>query len=501
MNEPLTIFPNTPAAQPPPAIVDMIGVSKHFGAVKALNDATLSIAQGRMISILGHNGAGKSTLIRILAGLMKPSSGQVSVPVRSRDSEPFGPRQARAVGIRCVFQELSLCDGLTVYENTKIIHPKLRGIGWQNKSRSLIRAALDDIFPGHDIDANQLVGRLSIGRRQMVEIARAFTVTDAPIRLVILDEPTSSLDVTAADQLMKFTRLIRDRGMSCLFISHRLREVLEYTDDIVVMQDGRIVDNLPMSSAVSESILVEKMGSVENKIPDAADTVASDKKRGDRVVDIVANGASKSLHATKGEVIGLAGLAGQGQRELLLQVLAASRRTMPGHKVIGRASYVAGDRQGEGVFPLWTVADNLSIGALLRVSRAGVINLSRERALVARWCADLSIRTPRAKHPIRALSGGNQQKVLIARALADDPDIVLFDDPMRGVDFNTKAELYGLVRRMANAGCTFLWYTTEIAELSNCDRVYVLRSGMVTDEITRDALTEERVISASFDRA
>ncbi|WP_158813716.1 sugar ABC transporter ATP-binding protein [Methylocapsa sp. S129] len=482
---------------PAEAFVELAGVGKQFGAVRALSDVDLRITAGRMTSVLGHNGAGKSTLIRIIAGLVKPSAGRVRIAGDAEDK--LSPRHALSLGIRCVFQELSLCDSLTVYENTRVLHPNLTGRRWRNRSRALIQQSLDTIFPGHDIDVNELVGRLSIGRRQMIEIARAFTVTDVPVRLVILDEPTSALDAKAANQLMQFTRRVRQEGCSCLFVSHRLREILDYTDDIVVMRDGRVTDTIVMGPNVSASILVEKMGAVHDEAPLQAGSPTR-KADGRSVVDITGSNGSIPFRATKGEIVGLSGLAGQGQRELLLQVLSATQRLDSHCKVTGKAAYVAGDRQSEGLFPLWTVAENLSIGSLSKVCRLGVISLRRERTLAERWRAALSIRAPRVAYPIRLLSGGNQQKVLVARAFASEPDVVLFDDPMRGVDVNTKTELYGQVRRLADSGCTFLWYTTEIAELWNCDRVYILRNGRITEEIPRHALSEERVISASFER-
>jgi ribose transport system ATP-binding protein len=481
--------------------VELIGVSKNFGPAMALSDATLTLPAARMVSILGHNGAGKSTLIRILAGLLHPSAGQIRLAGHGVALGRFGPNQARQLGIRCVFQELSLCNALTVAENMRIVHPSLRGLGWRRRSAALIRQTLDRVFPGHDIQPDQTVGRLSLARRQMVEIARAVATVEAPPRLVILDEPTSSLDATAANQLMTFTRTLRGEGTSCVFISHRLHEVLNYTDEIVVMRDGRVVETLVMTASVSESLLVERMGNVGVSTTVAASGTSARPRSATVVEETKAQARKPGFRAMKGEVIGLAGLAGQGQRELLLRILDASRGAANGISVQGRAAYVAGDRQGEGVFPLWGVARNLSINALDRISRAGLIDLGRERALVETWRQNLAIRTAGLNSSIRSLSGGNQQKVLIARAFADEPDLVLFDDPTRGVDFGTKAELYALVQRMAAAGRTFIWYTTETAELSNCDRIYVLRGAEITDEMSREALTEERVISASFTRS
>jgi ribose transport system ATP-binding protein len=450
-----------------------------------------------MISLLGHNGAGKSTLIRIIAGLVAPSSGVIRFA--GLRQERFGPRRALALGVRCVFQELSLCPSLTVFENTRVVHPGLGSLTWRRRSREMIRSALDTIFPGNDIDENAAVSGLTIGRRQMVEIARAFTVSDMPARLVILDEPTSALDATAADQLMRYTRNIRKDGCSCLFVSHRLQEIVDYTDDVVIMRDGRVTDRVAAGSGVSAAELVGRMGDVRAAAPSHVGAHRA-RSEAERVVDIPLTAGSIAFHAQKGEVVGLSGLAGQGQRELLLRMLAAARRPDRNCKIEGKVAYVAGDRQTEGVFSLWTIAENLSIGALSAISRFGVISLKREKALAEKWRATLAIRAPSVTHPIRMLSGGNQQKVLVARAFAGNPDVVLFDDPMRGVDVGTKNELYDYVRRLAEAGRTFIWYSTEIVELWNCDRVYILRNGRIAEEIARADLSEDRVIAASFER-
>ena len=251
---------------------------------------------------------------------------------------------------------------------------------------------------------------------------------------------------------------------------------------------------------ISEDAIVEKMGSVTSAIaPRSLDEL---QKRGARELRVRASrsrGQEILFHLDAGEVVGLSGLAGQGQREVLLDVLSAARARNADMQVNGTVVYVTGDRQGEGVFPLWSLLENLSAGSLDRLARFGVISLRRELELAETWRRRLAIRTASVFQPIRALSGGNQQKVLIARAFAAEPDIVLFNDPTRGVDIGTRRELYERVRERAAAGCAFLWYTTETAELANCDRVYVLRQGHFVDEVARRDLTEERIIRSSFE--
>ncbi|MGH7119042.1 MAG: sugar ABC transporter ATP-binding protein [Acetobacteraceae bacterium] len=484
----------TSAAEP---FVRLAGISKSFGAVHALSGVDLSIVPGRMVSIVGHNGAGKSTLMQILAGTLAADAGAIVVGGRTVTTG-YNVRRAHDLGIRCVFQELSLCPNLSVVENTRIFHPSLAGARWRSRARKLIAAALEEIFPGHGINPDMLVGELPIGQRQMVETARAFTETDHPVRLVILDEATASLDASAADHLLAFTERARKGGISLAFISHRLAEVLGHADDVVVMRDGRVAGD-GLASSLSDAQLVEMMGVVREPDETAQNAIAAE--RGMLRVEQASHAATPfriQLHA--GEVVGLAGLAGHGQRELLRSVFDAAthRRAVAGVRVNGSVAYVSGDRQNEGIFPIWSVGLNITIGRIRSLARLGLLGPASETRLAEAWRERLAIRTPGIEQPITSLSGGNQQKVLVARAFATEADIILFDDPLRGVDVGTKRDLYRHVRQAAKAGRAVLWYTTENAELVNCDRVYVFYQGAITDEIGRAELSEERVIRASF---
>jgi len=474
---------------------ELRGIAKSFGAVRALAGVDLAIPAGRMVSVVGHNGAGKSTLTQILAGTLAADEGTLRVAGEEIGAF-YGVRRAAALGIRCVFQELSLCPNLSAAENTRVIHQALAGPGWRRRARRLIGAALDAIFPGHGIDPRRPVGALSIGQRQMIETARAFTEIGRPVRLVILDEPTASLDATAAGQLLAFTAAARQRGIAVVFISHRLPEVLGHADEIIVMRDGRVVGR-GVAGALTEAQLVEMMGAVGAAEPTEA--AGPRGQRGEiRVAEAAQPGRRFPITLRAGEVVGLAGLAGHGQRALLQAVFEAARHRRGALRVNGSVASVSGDRRTEGVFPLWPVGRNTTIGCLGRLARWGWLSPAREAAVAEEWRTRLDIRAPDIATPILSLSGGNQQKVLVARAFAADADIILFDDPLRGVDVATKRELYRHVRRAAEAGRAFLWYTTENAELANCDRVYVFYRGTVAAEIPHAELSEERVIAASF---
>ena len=480
-------------------IVTLENVAKHFGAVRALDGVDLTVNAGECLGLVGHNGAGKSTLMNVLAGTLPPDRGVLGVHERDL-SGGYSVAVAGENGIRCVFQELSLCPNLSVAENARIFHPSLTGMGWKRRAGAMIRDKLDEIFPDHGIRSDDVVGDLSIGKRQMVEIARAFTVTDAPLHLVILDEPTSSLDAVTSKQLLDYVRKEIGNGLSCILISHMLGEVLDYSDRIVVMKDGLVVASRPGKEFTRDS-LVAAMGNVI-EMDEIEEHEAREIKRGKTPVTIEAQtdtgGDSAPFIAHKGEIVGLAGLAGHGQTRMLLKIYDAAMRGRKTATVTGPVALVAGDRQTDGIFHLWSISRNIGVRSLGSMVRGGLIDPMAEAAMGQDWQKRIKIKTPDMNNNILSLSGGNQQKALFARALASDAEIILMDDPMRGVDVGTKLEVYDLIREEAEKGRTFLWYTTEMDELYNCDHTYVFRDGAIVADLTRDDLSEEKVLQSSF---
>ena len=482
---------------PKPA-VELTHIIKSFGAVRALGGVDLVLQEGEGLGLVGHNGAGKSTLMHVLAGTLKPDQGGLAI-AGDDVSAHFSAASASAHGIRCVFQELSLCPNLTIAENARIVHRALKGFGWKGKAKNLIRAKLDEIFPGHGIDVDAEAGDLNIGQRQMAEIARAFTVTDEPLRVVILDEPTSSLDAVTAKQLLTFMRREIARGISTILISHLLSDVLDYCDRIAVMKDGKVVAEKDAQAFTRQS-LVEAMGTAAEKKTAHAIRTREAKSKTERAVEATPRTATKSGHLVvhKGEIVGLAGLAGHGQTRMLIQIFDGARRSDAVTKVTGAAAFIAGDRQSDGIFNLWSIGENTTVSALKHLKRGALIASERESEMARDWKERIGIRTPDMRNNILTLSGGNQQKVLFARALGSKADIVLMDDPMRGVDVGTKLEVYGMIREEAERGRSFIWYTTEIDELSHCDRAYIFRNGAIVAELGPDELTEDKVLHASF---
>ena len=481
-------------------IVKLDGVEKSFGAVRALAGVDLVATRGECLGLVGHNGAGKSTLMAVLAGTLRPDSGAIRIGDEDL-THSYDVVGAQRRGIRCVFQELSLCPNLTVAENAHIFHAGLRGLGWRRRSGKLIIDKLNEIFPGHGVSPNDVVGDLSIGRRQMVEIARAFSVTDTPLTLVILDEPTSSLDAYVAGQLLGFVRRFVAGGGACILISHLLGEILSTANRIIVMRDGKVVAARP-ASGFTRDTLVAAMGSVA-KGETSANLAAHGSKRSEGEPRARARAAAQTdereLTAYRGEVVGLAGLAGQGQTEMLRKLFDAARKKSRDATVNEPVALVAGDRQNDGIFPLWSIARNITVGSMTRMLRGILIDPKREDEMAGTWRERIKIRTPDVDNNILSLSGGNQQKALFARALGSDAGIVLMDDPMRGVDIGTKQEVYEMIRSEAAGGRTFVWYTTEMDELRNCDHVYVFRNGRIVADLPRQEMTEERVLHSSFE--
>ncbi|WP_164778487.1 ATP-binding cassette domain-containing protein, partial [Mesorhizobium sp. M7A.F.Ca.US.006.01.1.1] len=292
--------------------IEVRDVRKHYDAVHALGGVDFHLKPGEVVGLVGHNGAGKSTLMNVLAGTVERSGG--SFRLGGREIGAWSAASAQQAGLRCIFQELSLCANLTSAENTRIVHRSLRGLGWRRRARQVIGPVLDEIFPGHGIDLDRKVADLPIGERQMVEIARAFTQTSIKLRAVILDEPTSALGHQATEQLLTHIRRAAGRGIACILITHRLNEILAVCDRTVVMVDGKVVAE-QATAGLSRAALVELMGSIERprdrSVGKAASVQAPVIRHAGR------DAADLTIDVGKGEIIGFAGLDGHGQRERL----------------------------------------------------------------------------------------------------------------------------------------------------------------------------------------
>jgi ribose transport system ATP-binding protein len=479
-------------------VARLAGICKAFGPTKANDQVDLVVERGEVLGLVGGNGAGKSTLMRILCGVTRTDAGTIEIGGIDVDPGLYDTALAQAGGIRIVHQELSLCDNLSVAENFFLEAPEAARAtpGWRRAYRARAGAALDEVFPGHGINVDVPVGHLQIGQRQMVEIARA--VTAPKVRLIILDEPTSSLGLERSRQLRAFIRARTAAGLAFIFISHKLQEVVEIATRVLVLRNGRMAWS-GASAEASVAALVGAMGgptegALRNRRaarpPLSPDALVQVRIGGDVVAPL-----GRDVVLKAGEVVGLAGLEGSGQRDLLHRLFS---RPWGGIERQGTASFVSGDRQKEGVFPLWSVLSNIALGRLNGRSPLGLVSEPAERE-VARGAAErLKLDPARFDSPILDLSGGNQQKALVARALVGEAATILFDDPTRGVDVAAKEDFYALIGDVARAGRLVVWHSTEDIEFVECDRVLVFSGGRIVRELVGAEISEQAIVDASF---
>jgi ribose transport system ATP-binding protein len=491
--------------------IELSSVSKHFAGIRALEAVDFACRSGSIHAILGENGAGKSTLIKIMSGVLQPDTGTMAIngePVRFAN-----PTEAAAAGIVCIFQELSLIPDLSVADNISLAAPPRRfGLIDRRAQRRRAEELLARL-KCEDVDPNATVRELSLSRRQMVEIAKALGKEP---KVLILDEATSALTSRDVETVYGLLAELKEQNVASLFISHRMQEVKRLCDTLSVFRNGRHVETFAKGARSDAEIVRLMVGrEVDAQFP-------SKPKRPRRpahlsIRDLAWEGRLNgvSLDISRGEIVGLGGLDGQGQKELLLalfgvlrglrgSVTLGGRRGTPASPAQAktgamRIALVPEDRKTEGLMLPMSIADNLLVGCYDRVSNGPFIDLAKARQAVADGIAKLGIKVGRPEDAVATLSGGNQQKVVIAKWLMTDPEVILLNDPTRGIDVGTKQELYRLMRELADEGKAILFYSTDYAELIGCcDRVAVMYDGAVVAELEGDAVTEEAIVAASL---
>jgi ribose transport system ATP-binding protein len=495
------------------ALFRMEGVSKRYGGVRALEKAELAVYPGRIHAILGENGAGKSTLIKIMAGVVAPDEGRMTM--QGEEVAFASPAAANKAGIVCIFQELSLVPDLSVADNIVISDPPKRfGMIDRKAQRRIAEEALARAGAG-DIHPSALVKDLPLSRRQMVEIAKALARKP---RILILDEATSALTAADVSKVFAVLKRLRSEGLALLYISHRMHEIAQLADECTVFRNGRNVATYEAGSKTDAEVVGLMIGREyhhvfpprRQKPADSRPPVLECRNLGwtDRLRDI-------SFGVKAGEVVGLGGLDGQGQRELLLaffgvlrgvsgQVLVDGKSVTIASPAVARSerigmALIPEDRKTEGLMLPMTVRANLSFATLNRLTRMGVIDRAAEQRLVDEMVQLLGIKTAGLDIPVGSLSGGNQQKVVIAKWLMRKPRIVLLNDPTRGIDVGTKQEMYQLLRRLADADAAILFYSTDYDELIGCcDRVLVLYDGAVRRELVGAEITERALVASAL---
>jgi ribose transport system ATP-binding protein len=497
--------PRPALAQGAVPVLAVTEVDKSFPGVRALVKVSFACRAGEIHGLVGENGAGKSTLMRVLAGVYRPDSGRIEI--NGKEVTLTSPRHAHDLGIAMVYQDTRLVDELDVAQNIWLEREPGSALLVDRAEMERRSAAILQRL-GIRIDLRRRVGELSVGQRQIIEIARALTANPA---VLILDEPTSSLDPAEAEQLGKILGGLRTAGTGIVFISHRLPEVLEFAERITVMKDGEIISTLE-NQGLTEDTLVSRMVGRTLSLTFPPKTGKTGATRLD-VESLSSPGhfENVSFSVAVGEIVGLGGIQGNGQREIaralygLLPVtgqvrLNGSRISLgsPGRAIQSGIVYVPADRRGEGLFISHSIRENIAIPHLSAWSNFGVMSNRKEAAEVRQTIDRLRIRTPSSEQPVGLLSGGNQQKVVFGRWLLAQPSLYIFEEPTVGVDVGTKLELYRVIRRLADAGAAVLVLSSDLIELIGvCDRILVVAHGNIVDSVTAAEATEERIIGSA----
>jgi ABC-type sugar transport system ATPase subunit len=494
-------------------ILEALHIDKRFRGVHALDDVSLTLHAGEVLALVGENGAGKSTLMKILAGAIAPDAGVIRIG--GEPVEISGPRHALDLGIGIIYQELSLVEALSVGENVFLGDLPLRsGMRWRADWPSLWRltaALLDRV--GCRVRPQTLVRNLSVSQKQMVEIARALARN---VRILILDEPTSSLTAQETATLFDIIRGLRARGVGIIYISHRLEEVFDVAQRVTILRDGRLVGTLPIEEATHDRLVRMMVGRDLSHLFVQARAATGP-------VQLEARGLSRgrvlqdvSFSIRPGEVVGLAGLVGSGRTELARGLFGADpldtgEIRLGGEPVTIRSprdavrlgiGLVPEDRKLQALILRMTVRENVTLPVLDRLGPSIFPSRAQERSLVGGFIGALRIRTPTMEQSVGALSGGNQQKVVLARWLATDPKVLILDEPTRGIDIGAKAEVHALIAQLAERGVAILMISSELPEiLGMSHRVLVMRAGRIVADIPREDATEEAIMAAATGQA
>jgi erythritol transport system ATP-binding protein len=503
-------------AEPPVGIPDGVpmraeGITKVFPGTTALDDVTFDVHAGQVNVLVGENGAGKSTLMKILAGVEQPTSGRVLIDGRPVVLHSVSAAAEHGVGI--IFQELNLCQNLSVLDNLFLAQELVRGVAIDRKAeRQRARELLERLE--QDIDPDEIVSNLRIGQQQIVEIAKALT---RDVRVLIMDEPTSALSQAEVEGLFRIIRDLKSRGVSIVYISHKLDELLQIGDRITVLRDGRIVAHAEARDVDVPWIIEQMVGRTRSSL-----FARTEHEQGEvllRVKDVTLPRLGGgylldrvSLELRAGEILGLYGLMGAGRTELM-EVLAGVRPEATGEiwlngdrlearsvadRIESGIVLVPEDRKTDGLVPTLSVAHNMVLASLKRYLTQFFLAGRKERAAVDQMIRDLSVRVAGPDAPITSLSGGNQQKVVVAKGLLTTPKVLMLDEPTRGIDVGAKSEIFQIMSRLANEGYGIIFVSSELKEvLAMSDRILVLSKGAITAEFAHGEATEAKLVAAS----
>ena len=495
-------------------------LTKHYGGVHALSGIEMEVANGEIHALCGENGAGKSTLIKCLAGTVRPNDGSVTIDGRRLK---FGSvSESESAGIAVIHQESTAFPDLSAIDNLFVGREFTTWNGWRLDHRRMKNEARDLMAQlGHDIDLLRPTAELSIANRQMISMARALS---QKCKLLIMDEPTASLSAREASALLQVARRLRKSGVSILYVSHRLEEVFEIADRVTIFRDGEKVATRPTSSLNRDS-LVHLMVGRDIAKPDLPNTKSNcpEDTAADATPVLQIEGLSRfgafrnvSFSVGRGEVVGLAGLVGAGRSEVARAIFGIDAYDAGTVKINTRelqpkdpqtavklgVALVPEDRQHEGLVLPMTTKENISFAILRQLTRFGLISDRKESALVEELAETLHVKMASQDAPSQTLSGGNQQKLVLAKWLATHPYALILDEPTRGVDVGAKEQVHRLIHQLADNGMATLVISSDLPELlSLCDRILIMREGEIVDEITASEATENRVLQSAFPQA
>lgn len=502
-------------------ILEMNSINKEFPGVKALDDVTFSVRKGEIHCLVGENGAGKSTLMKVLSGVHPYGTYTGDIYVEGELQKFNSIRDSERAGIAIIYQELALIPELSVYENIFLGNEVTKGI--VTDSNEEISQAVE-ILKKVGLDVNPLtkVRNLGVGKQQLIEISKALK---KEVKILILDEPTAALNETDSDNLLQLIRELKKQGVTCILISHKLREVLEIADTITVLRDGKTVVTLDAhQDKVSEPILIKYMvgRSIDNVYPKR-----EKKAVGEEVLRLEGWGAYSyalgrdilkniDINVHAGEIVAIAGLMGSGRTELAKSIFGnpdgyrlsgkvfingeEQKFRDPGDAIKSSMAYVTEDRKGNGLILIDNVQHNISLANLREITTGGVINVNEEILVAEKYCAELNIKTPTIQQKIRNLSGGNQQKVSLGKWLFVNPRNMILDEPTRGIDVGAKYEIYTIMNSLVEQGMSIIMISSELPEiLGMSDRIYVMSAGKITGEMPIEDATQESIMALAVD--
>lgn len=488
--------------------LQMSGISKHFTGVQALDKVDLTVNRAEIHALLGENGAGKSTLMKILSGAYSRDEG--TIRLFGETVEIQNPKHAESLGISIIYQELNLIPHLTVAENIFLGRHKMKGkfhIDWKKIHDEAGRLLKElDV----DLDPQAMVGSLGIARQQMVEVAKALSLN---AKIIIMDEPTAPLTDRETDNLFKMVRKLKAGGVTVIYISHRLEEIITLCDQATIMRDGKTIIKVSVHETSIDEIIKYMVGrELKEKFPRVTKSI------GDEVFSVTGLTSEKirdvSFSVKEGEILGFGGLVGSGRTETARAIFGLDRKLSgdvrigdkvldiktPKDAIAAGIGFVTEDRKAEGLVLSMNVRENISLASLKQLSQGIQLMLKKERNVAEDYVGKLNIKTPTIEQLSRNLSGGNQQKVVLAKWLMSKSDVLIFDEPTRGIDVGAKIEVYNIINTLAKSGRAIIVISSEIPELLGiCDRILVMARGRKTGELSIQEATQEKIMTLATD--